>query len=140
FGTVATRPGCPDTTTQAVVFPFGSTAGADGLCDDCPDLDGDDFCDIVVHENTATGDVDNCVDQMDGSIGFIAADRFDAANWYGVSYDKTLHSLEAMRNGASSLWCSLTYNKRANNTYDTNTLNGVNSVIDRVNTPAFLTL
>ena len=139
-GTTAVRPACPDTTTQATTFPFSSTPGADGLCDDCPDLDGDDLCDIVVREGTATGDVDNCVDALDGSIGFIAADRFDSANWYGVGYDKTLHSLEAMRNGSSSLWCSLTYNKRPNNTYDTNSLNGVNSVIDRVNTPAFLSL
>ncbi len=138
-GDTTQRPGCPDTTTQSPTFPFGSTPGADGLCDDCPDLDGDGACDIVVREGTATGDVDNCVQQMDGSIGFIAADRF-SVNYYATGYDRGIHSLDAMRNGASSLWCSLTYNKLPNNTYDTNTLNAVNSVIDRINTASFLNL
>jgi hypothetical protein len=109
LGSTAADPTCTDVTTQQTVFPFDvDAAGADGLCDRCPDLDGDDECDIVVREGTATGDVDNCVDAIDGAIGYIAADRFDAANWR-VARDPA-HSLEACC-GASAL-CSLTYNRR----------------------------
>ncbi|MDP3936984.1 MAG: hypothetical protein Q8R92_02475, partial [Deltaproteobacteria bacterium] len=127
------QPGCTDNETTLTTYPYTISAGSDGLCDECPDLDGDVLCDIRFREGTGTGDVVADVIAVADGIGFVGADRV-GTTFYGVGYDKGLHTVEAMRNGSSALWCALTYNKRPDNTYDANTLKTVNSIIDRVGT------